>query len=201
MGELGDTGVEVGVEIGCFVPQRAEVLDDAQVLEGERWQHFVANANPFEAALVVRRVVDERELAFDRVGSNIGPAAIEQRPDDPVGPTGLDPAETTEPGAPEHPREHGLCLVVLGVPHRDTRRTSFEGDLLERSVAKLPRARLKGDPLALDLDANRVERRTQLAGQLAYSFDFQRRLGPEAMVDRCDTERDAQLAAKPVQHV
>ena len=77
----------------------------------------------------------------------------------------------------------------------------FDGDLMERSVAKLARARLKGDPLALDLDANRVERRTQLAGQLAYSFDFQRRLGPEAMVDRCDTERDAQLAAKPVQHV
>ena len=101
---------------------------------------------------MVRGVVDERELVLERVGPHVSPAAIEKRADDAIGPTSLDPPEPPEPGAAEHPREHGLGLVVLGVADRNAGGASFAGHLLKRSHTEA-RGRAPGErhPLAREL--------------------------------------------------
>jgi hypothetical protein len=53
------------------------MLDDPCILDRERGQNLVTNANPLEGALVIRRVVDEGKRASLRVCPHVGTTAIE----------------------------------------------------------------------------------------------------------------------------
>jgi hypothetical protein len=148
------------------------VLDHARILRSECGQDFVPDADPFEGALVVRGIVDEWELAPDGVSAHIGTTAIEQWADDAVRPSSLDPPKTAEPGAAKHPREHRFRLVVLRVPYGDAGDAASARHLLERSVSKLARARLKRGTLLHELDTRRVEGHAECARKRAYLCDF-----------------------------
>ena len=91
--------VEIGVELGGLIAERAKVLDDAGVLTQERGQDLVTNPNPLEGAPVIRGVVDEWKRPPDGVRPHVGTTAIEQRADDAVRPSGFDPAEAAKAGA------------------------------------------------------------------------------------------------------
>ncbi len=105
------------------------MLDDAWILGRKCGQHFVANPHPLEGALVIGGVVDECKPAPGGIGPHIGTTAIEQRADDPIGPSGFDPSETAEPGATQNTREYRFRLVILGVAHRNTGSVVRGGDL------------------------------------------------------------------------
>ena len=91
--------VEIGIELGGLVAERAKVLDDARVLAEERGQDLVTNPNPLEGALVIRGVVDEWKRPIEGIRTHVGTTAIEQRADDAVRPSGFDPAEAAKAGA------------------------------------------------------------------------------------------------------
>lgn len=162
----------MGVEFGCFIAESAEMLDDASVLRDQRGQHLVPDADAFEGSLVVGGVVDERELVIDGVGPYVRPAAIEERPDDAVGPVSLDAPEAPKSRAAKHPGEDRLRLILLGVAYRDAARPSLASHLEEGRVSELAGARLQRDAVFLELDAHRVERHTQPRRQLSDGSHF-----------------------------
>ena len=121
-GQLGKLGVQVSIELGGLITQRAEVLDHPWILGRKHGQDLMTNANPLEGTLVIRWVVEERQRPLLGVRPHVGTTAIEQRADDPVGTQSLDPPEAAEPGTTQHPRKHRFRLIVLGVADRNTAR-------------------------------------------------------------------------------
>ena len=188
-------GVQVGIELGGLIAQRAEVLDDPWILGRKHGQDLMTNANPLEGALVIRWVVDERKRPLLRVRPRLGTTAIEQRADNPVGTPSLDPPEAAEPGTTQQPRKHRFRLIVLGVADRNTARAVREGDLLKSSIPKVARSCLDRDALPREIDARSVEGHAELARKRSYLLHLQNGLGSDAVVDRCGAKRDAELAS------
>jgi len=122
-GQLGELLVQVGIHLCNLITQRAQMLDNSRILPEKRGEHLVTNSNALEGALVIGRIVDEWKRTFERVGTDLGTPAIQERPDDSIGSPRLDPAEPAKPCTPEHTRQDGFRLVILGVAHGDDRCT------------------------------------------------------------------------------
>lgn len=194
-------GVEIRIDLGGLIAQRAEVFDYSGVLGLEHGHHLVPDPNPLEVSLMIRGVVDEWKFPVHRVGPHIGPTAIEERANDPVGPSSLDPSETAEAGATKKACQDGFRLIILGVTDRDANGMMGVGDLLERLIAKLTRSGLNRCALSRHLHARRIERNAQRARKGTHLLDLRCGLGPEPMIDRCRANGDAELAPQPMQHV
>jgi len=177
------------------------MLNDAKVFSEKRREDLVTDPNAFVRLLMVRRVLDEREPSFFGIREDIRATTIEQRTDDPVGPSCLDPAEASKTGPPKDPRKHGFGLVILRVSNRDPRCLGLAREFEERLVAKVTRASLNRRPFLRDFDACRPKRDTQGAGEVTNLHNLRRGLCSEAVVDRRGTKRDPHIGSEPIEHV
>ncbi len=177
------------------------MFDQTNILGEQHGQHLVANPNPLEVSLVIRRVIDERKTAIENVGAKVGATAVEERPDDAVGPSWLDRPEATNSSSTQNPSEHRFSLIVLAVTHRNARRVMRPGDLTQSVIPELAGSPLKRRPLSRDLDLCAVEGNAKVACKRGHVLDLGRGFRPETVIDRCNTDRDAELGAQAMEHV
>ena len=171
-GQFWNLGLERRVELGGLVSERAQMLDHPGILPEKRWEDVMADPDALVGPLLIRRVLYEGKPSLLGIRQDIGATTIEQRTDHSIGPPCLDPDETSKTGATKNPREHGLGLIILGVPDRDARRSRRTCDFVQRLVAMVARASLNRRALLRHLDARRSKRNPQEGGELAHPLDL-----------------------------
>jgi hypothetical protein len=172
------------VQLGGFVAESTEVLDDPRVLRGQHGEELVPDAYPFEGALVVRRIADERQSLLSGIVEHICPSAIDQRPHDVVVASSLDAGQAANACPSKHSREDGLSLVVLRVPDGDSDRGLRSGDLVKSPVPQLPGPRLNGGSFGRHGDSGAYERHPELGRKRADLPHFLGGLGAKPVIDR-----------------
>lgn len=171
-GQFWNLGLERHVELGGLVSERAQMLDHTGILPEKRRQDVLADPDALVGPLLIRRVLYEGKPSLFGIRENIGATTIEQRTDHSIGPPCLDPDEASKTGAPKNPREHGLGLIILGVPDRDARRSRGTRDFVQRLVTMVARASLNRCALLRYLDACRPKRNPQGGGEVTHLHDL-----------------------------
>ncbi len=177
------------------------MFDQTNILGEQHGQDLVANPNPLEVSLMIRRIIDKRKAAIENVVAKVGATAVEERPDHAVGPSWLDRPEATNSSSTQNPSEHRFSLIVLAVTHRNARRVMRPGDLTEGVIPELAGSPLKRRPLSRHLDLCAVEGNAKVACKRGHLLDLGRGFRPETVIDRCNADRDAQLDAQAMEHV
>ncbi len=148
---------------------------------------------PQEAGVAVAGVVDRVQPQGGAVGQGGLPPDAEQGPGQPALPLRHRP-QAPGGGAGEQPHQHGLGLVVGGVPQGDGAGADAVGDLGEPPVAGAASLVLKGGARR-HVDPDRLEAEPQPARQGGHRGRLGRRSRPQPMVDVDHVEPPAPAGA------
>jgi hypothetical protein len=95
-----------------------------------------SHADPRDPAIVVHRIVPDRQAARGGVGVDRAALEREQRPHEPTA-LGRDRREPRRPGAAQKPQQHGLGLIARGVADHHARQAELVGERGQRGVARV----------------------------------------------------------------
>lgn len=164
-------------------PARRDIQEMVEGPASERGldgrQHRRAQAAPRVAGREIGRILGPRDASRVEKAPQLGARGAEQRADQ-GRPHLAHSGQPAKAGAAQKTEQHGLDLVVAGVPEQDEAAAFARGDLLQRSVAPPPQRVLVA---AAGIERGAVERGAASLGRCADQRRLAGRLRPEAVVD------------------
>src|SRR5713226_8645096 len=168
----------------------------------EEGQHVVADAIAQKTRIPIARILHPGQAARPEMGFDVGPARLEQRPDQ-------EAADRRDPGKPararalEEPHEHRLRLVVGGMRGGDALGAHALGHGSKSAVSSAPGLGLETFPGRLPTHRNPLDvaGHMKIGGQTLHGGLLGIGLGAEPVVHVDEMDGHVELAGEAREHV